>query len=688
MRQILLMFIVGIASLNCYGQRVITNINRNWEFVPGWEVQKDKSTTINIPHTWNLDALSGKWDYYRGLGNYYKMMDFPASWKDKRIYLRCKGVNEIVDIYINSKHIGQHRGGYTAFAFDITNYVIAGSKNSIWMRVTNALNLDVMPLVGDFNFYGGVYRDVEIVATPKVHFTVDHYGSSGLKLRTYNVNSEFGDLAIDGKISSPSAAQARVRYILYNKDNEVVDQFAKNIKINEQGQVDVDAKFVVNKPHLWNSVDDPYLYRVSAVIEQLEVDAKSKKNKIILDSINEYVGFRYYEVDKNNKFWLNGKRYQIKGVGRHQDWAMLGNAIYKQNHEQDVALMVEMGVNAVRLAHYPQDEYFISLCDKAGIMVWSEIPFVGPGGYRDKGFNDSQPFMDNGELQLREMIAQLGNHPSIMWWGIFNELNQRGDDPLTYLKHLNSIAKDEDPTRLTVAASNQDGQINFVTDLIGFNQYFGWYGGEPGDIKPWQETLKKEWPQLKVSLAEYGAGGSIYQHSDSLTKSVANSYWHPEQWQTHFHEVHWREIVKMDALWGTFVWAMFDFGAAHRTEGLRPGINDKGLVTFDRQAKKDAFYFYKANWNKKDTFVYICQRRWQDRPQVVQTFKVFSNCKEVELYINGISRGIQSNDGFGTFTWKDVELKAGRQIIEAYGGDGSISDKCEIVIDPGLIQIL
>lgn len=678
MKRIGIIFLLLFWSAVSFAQREVFNLNRSWEFVPGWEVQKDKSTTINLPHTWNLDALSGKWDYFRGLGNYVKMVDIPSSWKDKRVYLRCKGANQTTDVYINSKHIGQHKGGYTAFAYDITPYITAGSKNSIWFRVTNALDLDVMPLLGDFNFYGGVYRDVELIVTPNVHIAADYYASSGVIVRTTGVSHESAKISVTTKVSTSSPSLSRVQFMLFNQSDSLIENVVKTVKLNEKGEEDVSANFVVSNPHLWNSVKDPYLYRVAVTVQEISEKSKIKPAK---DSISEHVGLRYFEVDKDNQFYLNGEKFQVQGVGRHQDWAMLGNAIFKENHEKDIELMLEMGVNAVRLAHYPQDPYFIELCDKAGILVWSEIPFVGPGGYRDKGFNDSQAFMDNGENQLLEMINQLGNHPSIIWWGLFNELNQRGDDPVNYVKRLNTIAKEEDPTRITVAASNQDGQLNFITDLIGFNQYFGWYGGEPTDIKTWATSLRKDWPNLKAGISEYGAGGSIYQHSDTLTKSVPNSYWHPEQWQTHYHEAHWRAIKEGNFFWGTFVWAMFDFGAAHRTEGLRPGINDKGLVTFDRRVGKDAFYFYKANWNTTDQFVYIAERRWQNRPQKVQTIKVFSNCPNVELFVNGVSFGLQSNDGFGTFVWKSVPMTEGNNTVEAYSNSAFAPDSINVTIN-------
>lgn len=682
MRKILV-FLMLCAVSTSWAQRQVININRSWEFIPGWEVRRDVSTVVNLPHTWNLDALSGKWDYERGLCNYVKMIDIPAAWKDKKVFIRFKGANQTADLYVNSKHVGEHRGGYTAFCWDITPYLNAGAKNAIWVRLTNALDLNIMPLLGDFNMYGGIYRDVELIVVPSTHISPEDYASSGVYVTTSNVTDQSAEVGVRTVINASSNELTEVTFAIYDMMNREIARESKRVKFDQSGVTEVGTIFTIDEPHLWNATEDPYLYRAAVTVRRLIDVVKPAANaNVAKDSVSQNFGLRYWSIDKDNQFYLNGLPLRIKGVGRHQDYAMQGNALFPENHERDIEWLREIGANAVRLTHYPQDPYFIELCDRAGIMVWSEIPFIGPGGYRDKGFNDAQDFMENGRTQLIEMIRQLYNHPSILWWGLFNELTQRGDDPKGYVRSLNNLAKEEDESRPTVAASNQDGDLNFITDQVGFNQYLGWYGGEPGDIKQWAVRLRKDWPRLKVGLSEYGAGASIYQHADSLLKPVANSYWHPEQWQTHFHEVYWRNIASGNYFWGTFVWCMFDFGAAHRTEGLRPGVNDKGLVTFDRRVAKDAFYFYKANWNEDDRFVYISERRWQNRPQLKQTFKIFSNCDAVELIVNGVSQGVVSNDGFGTFVWKDIAVVAGNNNIEASSTGLSENDRCTITVTP------
>lgn len=326
--------------------------------------------------------------------------------------------------------------------------------------------------------------------------------------------------------------------------------------------------------------------------------------------------------------------------------------------------MLEMGVNAVRLAHYPQATYFYDLMDKNGIIVWAEIPFVGPGGYNDKGFVDLPAFRANGKEQLKELIRQHYNHLSICVWGLFNELTELGDNPVEYIKELNVLAHQEDTTRPTTSASNQMGDLNFITDAIAWNRYDGWYGGTPADLGKWLDRMHKDHPKICIAISEYGAGASIYHQQDSLVKTVPTSWWHPENWQTYYHIENWKTISSRPYVWGSFVWNMFDFGAAHRTEGDRPGINDKGLVTFDRKVRKDAFYFYKANWNREEPMLYLTGKRNTVRTQRLQTITAFTNLSGAELFVNGKSYGKAIPDSYAILEWKNVELEPGENEIK------------------------
>ncbi len=653
-RRLLALLVLALLAQTTLAREVV-NLNRSWKFTYGWEVRHNVFTEINLPHTYNLDALSGKIDYYRGLANYQKELNIPTNYEDKRLYLKFYGVGNVANVFINGAHATEHRGGYTAFVVEITDMVKYGAKNTLLVRVNNALQLDIMPLVGDFNMYGGIYRDVELIITEDSNISPSDYASSGVYLQQKAVSKKSAEVEAKIIVNSAAAGQ-RVRLEVIDPDDDALVLVREQEASVGSGEV-VAIPFEIQNPRLWNGAKDPYMYDVR--VSLLGADNKT------IDVVEEHLGLRYFSVDANDGFYLNGEHLQLRGVCRHQDRAIVGNALFDAHHREDMDIMVEMGVNSIRLAHYPQAKYVYDLCDQEGMVVWAEIPFIGPGGYRDKGFVNQQSFKDNGKQQLIELIRQNYNHPSIMFWGIFNELNEWGDNPCDYIVELNNLAKEEDPSRLTTAASNQPGRLNELTELIAWNKYEGWYGGMPSDIGKWADATHKQYPNVPIGISEYGAGASPNHHQTKLEKAVPISYWHPENWQTHFHEEHWRAIDSRPFLWGTFVWNMFDFGAAHRTEGEVPGINDKGLVTFDRAVKKDAFYFYKANWNSSEPFVYIAEHRNTHREEAVQQIKVYSNQKEVELVVNGKSLGKNKSGDYGIFKWDGVELSEGENRVEA-----------------------
>lgn len=656
-KQILLGLLILMTMTTHAQERQVIDLNREWSFTPGYEVEQNRAVKVSLPNTWNLDAMSGKRDYYRGLGNYEKKLMVPQEWKGKRVYLRFGAALHTATLFINGVYKGEHQGGYTAFGFDISNDLRYGEENNILVRVSNAQTLSVMPLVGDFNFYGGIYRHVELLVLPSAHISPGELADSGVQIVPEEVTNDVANLTVRVRVRGA----ALLEVTLLDAQGEVVTNDRREVS-GEGEDTLVEVPFTLSSPHLWHGTQDPYLYTARVTYGT--------------DEVTQPFGVRYFQVDQNNRFFLNGKPYPIYGVGRHQEFSDVGYAVSREQMREDMALIREVGATAVRLTHYPHDPYFLQLCDEAGLIVWSEIPFVGPGGYRFKGFVDSPPFRENGKSQLAEMIAQLYNHPSILFWGLFNELKEEGDNPLVYVKELHLQAKEMDPHRLTVAASNQAGELNGVTDLIAFNQYFGWYGGEPDQIGKWGRQMRQEHPEWKVGVSEYGAGASPLHQQEELKKPIPWSRWHPENWQTHYHEVHWREMVQGEYFWGTFVWVMFDFYAAHRSEGERDGINDKGLVTVDRKTKKDAFYFYKANWNRREPFVYISERRLEKRNQPTQRVKVFSNQKRVELFLNGKSMGVRENDGFGTFLWKDLRFPKGQNTVEVRAVDvENVSDR-------------
>ena len=644
-------------GMSMFAQRQDILLNNDWNFRFSHQVQKGTEVRVDLPHTWNAqDALSGKIDYKRGIGNYEKNLFIRPEWKGKRLFIRFEGVNNIADVFINRRHIGEHRGGYGAFIFEITGKVEYGKENSILVRVNNGEQLDIMPLVGDFNFYGGIYRDVHLLITDETCISPLDYASPGVRLIQDSVSHRYAKVRAIVDLSNGSSGNQEVELNVRLLDGQrVVKEGTKNVNLSGNEVMQQELTFEIDQPHLWNGRQNPFLYQAEVTLF---------RNGQMVDRVTQPLGLRFYRIDPDKGFFLNGKHLPLQGVCRHQDRSEVGNALRPQHHEEDAALMLEMGVNAVRLAHYPQATYFYDLMDKNGIIVWAEIPFVGPGGYNDKGFVDLPAFRANGKEQLKELIRQHYNHPSICVWGLFNELTELGDNPVEYIKELNVLAHQEDTTRPTTSASNQMGDLNFITDAIAWNRYDGWYGGTPADLGKWLDRMHKDHPEICIAISEYGAGASIYHQQDSLVKTVPTSWWHPENWQTYYHIENWKTISSRPYVWGSFVWNMFDFGAAHRTEGDRPGINDKGLVTFDRKVRKDAFYFYKANWNREKPMLYLTGKRNTVRTQRLQTITAFTNLSGAELFVNGKSYGKAIPDSYAILEWKNVELEPGENEIK------------------------
>ena len=662
-------------SMQMLAQREDKLINQDWSFRFSHQVNANAARRVDLPHTWNAqDALGGKYDYKRGIGNYTKKIFIRPEWQSKRLFLRFEGANCVSNVFVNGKHIGEHRGGYGAFVFEITDKVEYGKENTLLVRVNNGEQLDVMPLVGDFNFYGGIYRDVHLLLTDNLCISPLDYASSGVYLIQQQVTDKQATICARVNLSNGTGELRKVVLRLQvNDGKKTVYETEKEVSMIPHTDVQVEnIEFILKNPRLWNGTQDPFMYQT---VVTLIKDGKE------LDKVEQPLGVRYYITDPDKGFFLNGKHLPLHGVCRHQERAEVGNALYPVHHEEDTRIMLDMGVNAVRLAHYPQATYMYDLMDKHGIVTWAEIPFVGPGGYADKGFVDQPSFRENGKEQLKEMIRQHYNHPSICFWGLFNELKEQGDNPVEYIKELNAMAHREDPTRPTTSASNQEGALNFITDHIAWNRYDGWYGATPATLATWLDATHKNHPEMKIAISEYGAGASIYHQQDSLVQTVPGSWWHPENWQTEYHIQNWKIINERPYVWASFVWNMFDFGAAHRMEGDRSGINDKGLVTHDRKIKKDAYYFYRANWNP-EPMIYIAGRRNVNRVKPLVDVQVFSNVEEVILIVNDCQCRRMKPDSLKVCLFKEVPLRKGRNEIEVRASDSKkqLIDRCTWIL--------
>ena len=616
-------------------------------------------TPVDLPHTWNaVDGQEGGNAYYRGVSWYRRHLQVDSRHAGRRMFLELDGANLVTDVYVNGQHVGQHRGGYSRFRFDVTAQLLVGGDNVIAAKVDNSFQADVAPLDADYTFFGGLYRDVRLLVTDPLHVSTMDHGAAGVYVQTTSVSAASADVRITTKVQNDGGAATTVRVsarVLDGAGAEVITQTSDEPIAAGAGK-DVVQAFTMARPRLWNGQADPYLYTV--VVRTIDVASGD-----VTDEVTQTFGVRSCAVDADHGFSLNGEHLDLHGVNFHQDRLDMGWAITNAHLEEDVRLMEEIGSTAIRAAHYAHADYFYDLTDRDGMIVWAEIPLIN-------NINDSADFAANVRQQLIEMIRQNYNHPSICFWSIANELTLRpGPDPSALEEELGALAHAEDPTRLSALASMDAAVDRNHTDTIGFNKYFGWYVGNAADFAPWADHIHATEPTMSFAVTEYGAGASIHFHS-----ATPHAMDHTEEYQAIFHETHWRAMKTRPFIWGKFVWNMFDFASSSRAEGDTPGRNDKGLVTYDRVTRKDAFYFYKANWTDVP-FVHITSRRFNPRTTASTAIKVYGTMDSVELKLNGASLG--SKQGVdGVYTWPSVTLVQGTNTVEAIGtrGGTTVSD--------------
>ncbi|MGL6198066.1 MAG: glycoside hydrolase family 2 protein [Lachnospiraceae bacterium] len=588
-------------------------LNDQWSFCG-----PDKKTVhISLPHTWNAgDGQDGGNDYYRGECVYEKIFLRPEFAADEQVYLEFDGAAISADVWLNGRQVVVHHGGFSAFRVEITE--LLEQENHLRVLADNGVNDKVYPQKADFTFYGGIYREVRLLIVNSVHFDLDYYGGSGVKV-TPKVRGKTAQVQVESWYSIP---QAQVEVILTDAEGETV-----------AGGSGDDVTMTIENAHLWQGTKDPYLYKMTA---RLFFDG------VVRDEVSCAVGIRSFFVDSQKGFILNGKPYPLRGVSRHQDWKGIGNALNKKHHDTDMELICEIGANTIRLAHYQHSQYFLDLCDRCGMIVWAEIPYIS------EHMPDAR---DNTLIQMQELIVQQYNHPSIVTWGISNEITistRNKQDMLDNHWQLNELCHRMDATRPTTLACyalcgpfNRSAQI---TDLVSWNLYLGWY--VPGlflnDL--WMKFFHFTHPRRPLGFSEYGCEGMPNLHSAKPKRGD-----HTEEYQTIYHEYMLRCFERNSFLWSTHVWNMFDFAADAREQGGEPGMNHKGLITFDRQIKKDSFYLYKAYWSE-EPFVHICSKRFVERTDKEAVVKVYSNQKEVALYQN--DRLISRQQGEKVFTFR------------------------------------
>ena len=640
--------------------RKIINLNENWLFVKNTtDITNHDGVTLNLPHTWNAeDGFDGGNDYFRGTCLYQKKLaktDLPVA---DLYYLEFRGTNASADVYVNGKKLAHHDGGYSTWRVNITD--VLSDETEISVLVENTINETVYPQMADFTFYGGIYRDVNLVCVNNAHFDLDYYGAPGIQI-TPTVNGSSATVEVVAFAKNLKEGQT-LAYTIYDKDEKELQKIETT---------ETTVTFNLENAHLWHGRKDPYLYCCEVEIVE---------NGQVLDNVCNRFGCRTFKIDPNNGFILNGEEYPLRGVSRHQDRTGVGNALLKEHHEEDIDLICEMGATTIRLAHYQHDQYFYDLCDERGLVIWAEIPYISrhmPTG------------RENTISQMKELVAQNYNHPSIVVWGLSNEISIAGSDNDLLENHriLNDLVHSMDKTRLTTIAAvsmcKMDDPYLQIPDVVSYNHYFGWYGGDTTMNGPWFDKFHATHPSIPIGCSEYGCEALNWHTSDPKQGDYT------EEYQAYYHEELIKQLYSRKYIWATHVWNMFDFGADARAEGGENGQNHKGLITMDRKYKKDSFYAYKA-WlvsPEVDPFVHLCGKRYVDRVEDVTKVTVYSNLPEVELFVNGESLGKKTADDH--FFYFDVP-NVGESTIVAKAGEltdeGHIRKVDEMNMDYVLVE--
>ena len=644
--------------------REVTPFNNGWEFKKGpfptdamqtaarWNADWEQ---VNVPHTWNADDMQKKTNsFYAGVAYYRKHYVFPESLEGKRLFLRFEGVGACAEVYVNGYLVGTHKGAYSAFVCEIGSQVRLGEENEIVVKADNAARPDVIPVNHAlFGVYGGIYRPVWLIVTEPCNIVVNDCASPGVYITQKNVSKQSADVSVRVKLDNATLAPATLELenAIYTREGKLVKVHRQSFELTPQGVQNYVSDFKISHPHLWQGREDPYLYKV---VSRLKQDGQ------VIDEVIQPLGLRKYEAVAGKGFFLNGKKYPMYGVTRHQDWWGMGSALTNREHDFDLEQIMEVGATTVRFAHYQQSDYIYSRCDTLGLIIWAEIPFVN----RVTGQE-----WDNVHQQMRELIRQSFNHPSIYVWGIHNEVYHPHGYTAALTQSVHDLCKLEDPDRYTVAVNgygHAEHPVNGNTDIQGMNRYFGWYEKKIQDIKPWIEKMAKEYPWQRLMLTEYGADANI-EHQTELLGDALNwgSDFYPETFQTKTHEYQWGVISQHPYILASYLWNMFDFAVPQWKRGGVDARNMKGLITFDRKIRKDAFYWYKANWSKEPV-LYLTQRRNTEREHRETSVTVYSNLGTPRVFLNGRELdGVRKGYTDVHYIFDQVTLAEGRNVLRA-----------------------
>ena len=658
----LLLACLGLMTMQAEGRKV-ESFNSGWSFkkapaekelainAPKW----DKGwSEVEIPHTWNAKDMQVQANsFYEGAAYYKKQYFFPAELKDKRVFLRFEGVGSCAEVFVNGMLATSHKGGYSAFACEISPLLKAGEENEIIVKADNKSRPDVMPVNHNlFGVYGGIYRPVWLVVTEPCNISVTDCASPGVYVTQKNVSKKQADVKVKVKLDNGTLQPVPVtlQNTIYDQEGKQVATHSQSFELSAQGEQAYESSFTIKKPTLWQGRENPYLYKV---VSRLIKDGQ------VIDEMVQPLGLRKYEIVAGKGFYLNGEKYPMYGVTRHQDWWGLGSALKNENHDFDLATIMDVGATTVRFAHYQQSDYLYSRCDSLGLIIWAEIPFVNRVTGQEA---------ENCRNQLREMIRQSFNHPSIYVWGLHNEVYQPHQYTKELTQSLHDLAKTEDPDRYTVSVNgygHMEHPVNLVADIQGMNRYFGWYEKKIQDIKPWVENLEKEYPHQKLMLTEYGADANLNHQTEYLGDALNwTKEFYPETFATKTHEYQWSVIAAHPYIIASYLWNTFDFCAPMWVRGGVPARNMKGLVTFDRKIKKDSYFWYKANWSKEPV-LYLTQRRNWDREKKETSVTVYSNIGTPKVYLNGKElTGIREGYTPVHYIIDNITLDMGKNIVK------------------------
>lgn len=614
MKRLILLALLSVIGFLSAAAREQYPLNDGWQFFFKSENDSEHARIISLPHTWNNNPLAGK-DFVETVGTYQNELYIPSEWSNKRLFLKFHGAQSVANLFVNGHHIGEHRGGGSAFVFEMTERVRLGTTNLIQVVVSNNYRSDVLPVSTDINLYGGLYREVELIVTDRTAVSPLYYGSEGVLVYPSSVTPEAVKGEVEVHLLTNAETDAMLRLDIFNERNKVV--FTRSERLRGVQEDRLRIPFGFEQPKLW-SPDEPNRYRI-------EVSLLGRDTE---DCVTLHTGFRALSIDEANG-WIaiNGAARRLKGVVMHHDNAM-GGLLNASDYEQDLRMVHDLGATAVRSAVMPHGASFYDLCDRSGLLAWIDLPLHRAPFLGDMAYFSTPMFEDNCQQQLREIIFQHINHPSVAMWGIFSRLQPRGDGLIDLIKSLHTEAHRIDPSRLTVACSDQDGIINFITDLIVWHQEVGWLRGTTDDVALWRDQLRSDWSHLRSAIS-YGGEGFLGMRRLGVQRTKGNE-WISERQQAQFHEEYCRQLATDSLFWGTWIENMFEYGSARRTYGL----NGQGLVTLNRREKKDAYYLYRALWNNEQPTIHLVDRRYRLRSDDKQAFTVYSSVGEPTLLIN------------------------------------------------------